>query len=986
MLLLLQALAISTEKDITVCYKSCPKTVKGTYVLVYKADDVSRKIRPLLSENKNNVYLYNATKYIFSLDVELFQGYSIEFHKLVESSDISLELDCTESSQYAENFTFKNIDVKFYSSLKVPQLNLQNLEIQRSKIDLYSIDSKLVVETLISDKSIKTFSKVSVSKSSSSEKVGVTFNTGSETSIKAQVVDNGAIVNFDAETTTFSFDESLTRKSLILNEGTFCELDYRCSETSKLIQISINDIHTLHFVNSWPNAAAVDVVNSGETKLCANSTVLPVSIKSSSNSIITLTQTDTTIAGDVLSPVTFIDSIGKNNNRRTVTFSKSFSGSSLDLCSSLFDITIFNLTTDISNRFPFTFKLGKSGVSTLTALNCLQKSTQLSEIPLSMEFNSYNSEDELGGLLSKNWDILTLKGVNFMSNQIYLRLPTEPFIHGFVDDDSCLSSKIVGNKVVLIATPPSQIPLNICYESNDNSCKSVLTEENIDNLESMLPSASCSLKFIFGKQNVKPLNLDIQKIKGSTVFIQQENQDQLSIQMQLGNGIISFLSLNKIYGKVTDSSTFKIDKIELINGAKFDDYSRIGEINIDYSTVWKQNPIEPCSNNINLYLTDSSLTFTNDGFILDSGSKISSSSYPNLNIKLSESSTTILEASNDISGNKETTIYSETNHIFLGSNWVTKSSDSKVKIVFGKDVNTNDIQVTTKSFPFYSFPQLITARSIQIDSSVLPYEVQNDATFDNINWQLDFSHVKNQPEKAKVTFKSLEFKGSSSIMATNIPSSRLLSNENYPLVIENAEIADDSLITLSNVLFSNSLTINGNSMIMGSFEISNIVTMKWKMNKIPQIIYNSNANKLPQKIDFIFDEQSIDGHEKEYDDYLYGRSFDLIKIQTYSKCQNLKNVFNFISQNVNVFGSESVLDVECNNGNLIVSGARLILKSETKKSKSNSNTLIIVAVVVCVIAVLALVFLGVFLFLRKRRNPNVDPQSDYIANNNLLAY
>ena len=202
----------------------------------------------------------------------------------------------------------------------------------------------------------------------------------------------------------------------------------------------------------------------------------------------------------------------------------------------------------------------------------------------------------------------------------------------------------------------------------------------------------------------------------NNALLKQENEHLKLFQLNKNLNEVSIrLETMKSYLEESENETknaiekikkvFKIDKIELINGAKFDDYSRIGEINIDYSTVWKQNPIEPCSNNINLYLTDSSLTFTNDGFILDSGSKISSSSYPNLNIKLSESSTTILEASNDISGNKETTIYSETNHIFLGSNWVTKSSDSKVKIVFGKDVNTNDIQVTTKSFPFYSFPQ-----------------------------------------------------------------------------------------------------------------------------------------------------------------------------------------------------------------------------------------------------------------------------------------
>ena len=55
----------------------------------------------------------------------------------------------------------------------------------------------------------------------------------------------------------------------------------------------------------------------------------------------------------------------------------------------------------------------------------------------------------------------------------------------------------------------------------------------------------------------KPFNLDVQKIKGSTVFIQQQSQNQLTVKLQLGSGIISLISLDKV---LANKHVFRLDR------------------------------------------------------------------------------------------------------------------------------------------------------------------------------------------------------------------------------------------------------------------------------------------------------------------------------------------------------------------------------------------------------------------------------------------
>lgn len=54
--------------------------------------------------------------------------------------------------------------------------------------------------------------------------------------------------------------------------------------------------------------------------------------------------------------------------------------------------------------------------------------------------------------------------------------------------------------------------------------------------------------------------------------------------MHLGDGVISLLSLNKVFLKIADSQLFNVERVELSNGAEIDKKEGLGTINVDFAS------------------------------------------------------------------------------------------------------------------------------------------------------------------------------------------------------------------------------------------------------------------------------------------------------------------------------------------------------------------------------------------------------------------
>lgn len=433
-----------------------------------------------------------------------------------------------------------------------------------------------------------------------------------------------------------------------------------------------------------------------------------------------------------------------------------------------------------------------------------------------------------------------------------------------------------------------------------------------------------------------------------------------------------------------DYSTFKVNRVEISNGAEIDQINGFGIINIDYDTIWKVQDFPKCTNEIILNLTASSLTFTNKGWSVNTDTDIDQSSYPNLKFQLDSYITTRLEAASGITEIKETTIYTKSKKFVLGSNWDSITSlSTKVNIIFETD-DTKNIEVTTSSYPFIAFPQLMNAGTVQIDPSVLPYEVTKKVTFLNVISEIDFSNVKDTPEKAHINFASLTFKGLSSLSAKGYSNNNFeVSNGINPITIERLEVVDDTTSTLNNALVNKFLGVYGSSSIYGDFDVSVDldIVMKWKLNKMPQILIKTIPDKVPQLITFSFDDASIDGKEKLYENYLYHKSFELIRINKQTRCETWKSILVFDSPNVTLFGSETIFDLSCDETKLILYGARHVYDSNSGHKKLSPGA--IVGIVFAIIIVIGASCFGIYIYLKKKRSSYQQLNTDVLESSEL---
>lgn len=651
-----------------------------------------------------------------------------------------------------------------------------------------------------------------------------------------------------------------------------------------------------------------------------------------------------------------------------------------------FDLTSVNGNSRDRSRVQPVLFSSLEGDSLLVIKNQMNNAYISNDYHVQVPITEHITEQKVIDYYSKNHTLIKISTFDTGSTTVrsFQLIGTQPTTHGFTESNMNMKvDENTGDISLYFKKNPLTMPFTLCYEFDEttSSCEFVLTESNISNFADSLPEGAITIQARFGKENTNYFNLNIPKIKGSSVFIMQQTQAQLAVRMNLGNGIISLLSLDKVSGRIMDYSTYKTDRVEISNGAEIDQINGFGVINVDFDTVWKIEVFPPCNNEIILNLTAASLTFTEKGWLINSDSEIDSSSYPNLKFQLDYYITTKLEAAANLKQVKDTTIYSHTRKFVLGSNWQSVTSlSSKVNFIF-EDEDKSDLSVTTSSYPFIPLTQLMSAKTIQFDPSVLPYKVQNSFTLFNTKTEIDFSNVADTPDKAHINFADITFEGLSSLSVKN--SNKISDDiENNPITIDRLEVVDDSSASLSNALIDKYLGIYGDASLYGDFDVSTNLDIhfKWKLNKMPKLLIQTIPDKVPQLITLSFDEDSIDGKEKDYENYLYHHSFELIRINKATRCEYWKSVLVFDSPNVTLFGNQTIFDLSCSDTSLLLYGARHVKESNSSHKMSPGA---IVGIIFAFVFIIGGSCFGIYLYLKKRNSSYQQLNTDVLDSKDL---
>ncbi|OHT12487.1 hypothetical protein TRFO_17645 [Tritrichomonas foetus] len=467
-LLTLAIFAISgpTEHSITVCQGSCPDHAIGDKIPYDETIDLSTILDKSLSYS-TKIYFYSTSRnFVFEFRLNIFDGHIVEFLRLDSSSIVDLEIASTNTISSGK-LIFHDIDVKFVSTQPMKNLTVGALELDHVQVDLVEIEELLVVGTLITDDSVHSFEHVQLTGISYYEEAGVLLDmtSGSNTSIIAKDYSFEATIN--NKKTTFTYmKETALRADLKINAHSTLVMKYEGTSPDKIPAFEFSNFESLEFSGEWPATLKLPVYDKdiSSMTLIASGSVLPVT-KTGCLANIVLSQAKTTITGDFSCDIKLSTTL--KLQRATATFKGTFSGESLDLGSSYIDATVAKVATDLSlGDFPFVFRVGTGGSSTIVVEAATTSQTKMTGIVVVPDFTTYLSDDLLSELINHELTIMTIKNIIFKLQYAYVSLPDSPFIHGFTDGDSCLTAKVVQDHVTLTAVPPSTLPLNICYDGD----------------------------------------------------------------------------------------------------------------------------------------------------------------------------------------------------------------------------------------------------------------------------------------------------------------------------------------------------------------------------------------------------------------------------------------------------------------------------------------------------------------------------------------
>lgn len=545
----------------------------------------------------------------------------------------------------------------------------------------------------------------------------------------------------------------------------------------------------------------------------------------------------------------------------------------------------------------------------------------------------------------------------------FIFVGTQPTTHGFTSTNMKMTVNEANGEVSLgFIRAPTEVPWSLCYNTK-SKCEIEIDESTVSKLDTLLPGGSMSIDVVMGSSNTNSLNFDVSNFKGSQVTISSSSSEKVTANVKYGKGILSMVSLTRVKA-TTSESDFSVSSLVLNEGSSANEVDNFDNLTVDFES-WQSLSLSSYSKVLEIQYNMAGFTFTSNGWKLSDNKEISKVNFPNLQVNFLTNEVE-LNAEKGLTSTQALKLITKSKRITVGENFETIQSPS---MLIESSVSSENLIVTMKSFPFVIFPTLMNAGTLQFDKSKLPYSNSNSFVLNNLNPVIDFSNG-DQSHLGRFSATSIEFKGVSSLSVKS-------ADTYYPITVETVVVSNLTVASLSQAKVTKTIDVVANSTLKGTMDINSIgVTFEWKLNQMPQILFDEEPATVPKSVTLKFvgteTEDTLDA--KAYNDYLYGKAYFLASKVGVNQCEKWVNGLSLVS-NVKYFNEEeAVFDIACNNGNLMIAGRRLIpdisptggdddSSSGGKKLKPGA----IAAIAITVIVVVAAACLGGFYYYKKRR-------------------
>lgn len=556
----------TAEVEITVCDGTCPSSAIGFPIEYNEGDDLDEKLKEYLTD-RSIVYFYTASRdeKDFKLNLITFKSRKCTFKPLPLSKNFDIYIN-VDSGHLEGTLSFNSVDVVFTSEIG-SNLRVDALEFIESQIDFQKVNSELYVASLTTDDSIHSFTQVNIVNAEYTHSQ-LEFDMTSNRETTLTVSDRTIQAIFDDHKTKFVFQSEDMEAYFETKSGSKCFVNYTGAAQSTIPKISFENFQDLVFSGNWPESAVFTVTDkklSNSISISSYSPVLPITRDGTATTLIKLNDS-TIITGSINCPVVFSLLRSVFLSDINVNIKGTFSGTSMDLGSSYIRLTIGLLDIDFTGKqYPFIFRVGTGGASTVSCEKTTELSTRINQLTIYTDFQKFMTDFELDKLLSNQWNLLFLNMTLDVST-INIVLQSEPFIHGFVPNDSCMTVVRQDQTFVLTATSPSSLPLNICYDGDETTCDDGTYGAEIHNIDQLNSYFVGGIKVLRLTLKVSVDELDFsgfdisggyQNCQVTIIGSYQITVNKVSFGMQKGIDVMEFDYIN-----FDGTSTFYINSIE----------------------------------------------------------------------------------------------------------------------------------------------------------------------------------------------------------------------------------------------------------------------------------------------------------------------------------------------------------------------------------------------------------------------------------------
>ncbi|KAK8894025.1 hypothetical protein M9Y10_022457 [Tritrichomonas musculus] len=450
------------ERRVCVCNDACPKVCDVfEKILIYYTPDLDAEFAKLKTKYMDVRFCHAPSPFTFNIGT--FDGCEVQFDSFHLAPKAQIKVMVTRASTAEPSFN--NLVVTFAGHSPSQELDIKAIKFNEVDSHNENIAPRLITQSFEASNSVYDFTDVTIKKECSDPALSIDILKGYnlELTIGENIVTLGSSTFHFEGKSTATISTELKDVKLTVNG---------IAEQSMPYLILIGFPHTT-FTGIYPSDYIIQMQNLEENTVIAAEERLPISLDGARVNVY-VSQPDTIIEGDSSCDVNLYTK-AQPAQRYTVTIVKL--NGNIDIFSSWLDVNlkVFNPGLQIWEA-PWSFCVGRGGVSTLTIANTLYTGTSpVSAFKYHCDFKIYLDDDELRNLLKNQHTILTVNTNKtvFTADSVSI-IPVDNLdVPGFASTSNCISIEIAQRypfQIALKAVSPTTLPLKLCYADEMSQC------------------------------------------------------------------------------------------------------------------------------------------------------------------------------------------------------------------------------------------------------------------------------------------------------------------------------------------------------------------------------------------------------------------------------------------------------------------------------------------------------------------------------------